>query len=349
MFAGIYAISNTINNKIYIGSTNDLERRWCEHQHALRQNKHGNCHLQSSWDKHGEKAFEFIVLECLDDLDELVKAEQFWMDFYREGGKELYNFGMAADNPMRGRTHTEEAKRKMCEARYNTSPEAREARSCKQREFMLGNQYALGHSHTEETKSRLSAMFKGKEASEETCQRMCLAAKARWEDPEYREVMMEVLNDPDRIEAISKSSKARWADPDFRQKMMEIHQSEEVKTNKSKATTLRWQDPPYRDKVYDGLHTPECHTRLVAANRERWEDEEYSSKMYTMYQSAEFRDKCNAKPYPAFYNAETGEIIPAGINLVRMCQEHELTHYGMWAVKMGRQKSSQGWILQEEI
>jgi len=32
----------------------------------------------------------------------------------------------------------------------------------------------------------------------------------------------------------------------------------------------------------------------------------------------------SAKPYPAFYNIRTGEFIPAGVNLIKMCRERNL-------------------------
>jgi len=114
--SGIYAITNIINNKIYLGSTNDFVRRWKEHKAALQQSKHPNPHLQSSWNKYGEDAFEFDILEYSDNLGGLAKDEQFWMDKYREEGKELYNIALATDNPMRGRNHTEAAKCKIGEA-----------------------------------------------------------------------------------------------------------------------------------------------------------------------------------------------------------------------------------------
>ena len=97
--SGVYIIINMEDGKVYIGSTNSFERRWDEHRKSLRQGSHSNPHLQSSWNKYSENAFEFGVLEYLKDLGELVQAEQFWMDIYREEGKELYNCGLAANCP----------------------------------------------------------------------------------------------------------------------------------------------------------------------------------------------------------------------------------------------------------
>ena len=53
---GIYSITNTINGKVYYGSSVDCERRWYQHKSSLNKNIHKNYHLQSSWNKCGKDA-----------------------------------------------------------------------------------------------------------------------------------------------------------------------------------------------------------------------------------------------------------------------------------------------------
>ena len=55
----------------------------------------------------------------------------------------------------------------------------------------------------------------------------------------------------------------------------------------------------------------------------------------------------NAGPYPAFINVDTGDEIPAGINLTRMCRERGLITQNMHKVIQGKRKSHRGWILKE--
>lgn len=121
--AGIYAITNTVNGKIYIGSTSTgFRQRWSVHRACLGGGYHHNPHLQHSWDKYGKDTFEFDVLEHLHKQEELHLAEQFWMDIYREEGKTLYNYGLAARSPWLDRSQTEEHKRKISEARRRPYP-----------------------------------------------------------------------------------------------------------------------------------------------------------------------------------------------------------------------------------
>lgn len=53
--SGVYEIRNTLNNKRYIGSSINIYRRWRDHKRMLNLSVHPNKHLQSAWNKYGEK------------------------------------------------------------------------------------------------------------------------------------------------------------------------------------------------------------------------------------------------------------------------------------------------------
>lgn len=198
MNSGIYAITNTVNGKVYIGATKGFEGRWKDHRRGLRKGVHWNKHLQNAWNRYGEVTFEFGILEYLDDLDELVKAEQFWMDVYREEGKELYNFGLAADNPRRGRKCgplSEETKRKLSEAlkgrKYGPPSEETKRRIG---EANKGNKHCLGRVVSKETRRKQSAARRGRKfgpLSEEHKQKISDALKGRAVPKETRRKMKE--------------------------------------------------------------------------------------------------------------------------------------------------------------
>ena len=79
MARGIYKIINVINNKFYVGSAVDLKRRKTRHFSELRTGKHNNRYLQASWNKYGEQAFVFVIVEELNPEADLLVAENVWL------------------------------------------------------------------------------------------------------------------------------------------------------------------------------------------------------------------------------------------------------------------------------
>ena len=77
--SGIYQITLLLDGRCYIGQSGDIGRRWSEHRKVLRANGNKNPKLQSAWNKYGESAFAFTILEeC--EPSQLTEREQWWMD-----------------------------------------------------------------------------------------------------------------------------------------------------------------------------------------------------------------------------------------------------------------------------
>ena len=82
---GVYAIVHTPTNVGYVGSANNLRRRFKEHKTCLRGGRHHSAYLQNAWSKYGENAFEFRCLATVDSLDEARELEQAFLDcFYKQ-------------------------------------------------------------------------------------------------------------------------------------------------------------------------------------------------------------------------------------------------------------------------
>ncbi len=81
---GIYKIICEANNKIYIGSSKDINRRINGHFKALRKNK-AQILLQRSYNKYGEECFKIEILEYYDEffLEQLKEREQYYIDLYK--------------------------------------------------------------------------------------------------------------------------------------------------------------------------------------------------------------------------------------------------------------------------
>lgn len=91
--SGIYSIKNKVNGKQYIGSSKSVYYRWKQnHLPQLNNGNHFNRHLQSAWNKYGEKSFEFQVIEeC--DKELLFKREGYWIETTKSWEREYgYNF-----------------------------------------------------------------------------------------------------------------------------------------------------------------------------------------------------------------------------------------------------------------
>ena len=106
---GIYQIRNRANGKKYIGSSNDIGRRWRRHKRNLDNERHFNSHLQRAWSKYGKEGFVFEILkEVKGNKESLLAREQEYLDRGFELGN-LYNTALDASAPMVGipNPHTE--------------------------------------------------------------------------------------------------------------------------------------------------------------------------------------------------------------------------------------------------
>lgn len=95
---GVYQIRNTRNQKVFVTATPNLKtingRRF-----MLREGSHNNRQLQEEWNRYGEDAFVFEVLEVLeekkdgyfDKAEELEKLEEKWIEKLQPFGERGYN------------------------------------------------------------------------------------------------------------------------------------------------------------------------------------------------------------------------------------------------------------------
>lgn len=165
-----------------------MQTRLQEHTWSLRLNRHRNKYLQNAWNVYGEGRFVFEpLLYC--DKDMTLYYEQVLLD----GLKPEYNFAKDAKAPMLGVAFTDEHKANIGKANK-------------------------GRAVSEETKQKLSAIFKG-------CSRVFT--------DEHKEHLREAWLTRDRTmsdEQKQKLSVARQARPpaseETRRKMSEAHKGE---------------------------------------------------------------------------------------------------------------------------
>jgi group I intron endonuclease len=107
----IYKITNTINNKIYIGqTTRSLNKRKSEYKKALLKESFYNDHLYNSFMKYGFENFNFEIIDFALNIDELNAKEIKWISHYNSNDKSNgYNQSSGGKNAI----PSEETKLKM--------------------------------------------------------------------------------------------------------------------------------------------------------------------------------------------------------------------------------------------
>ncbi|KAF0822555.1 GIY-YIG nuclease family protein [Cytobacillus firmus] len=97
--AGVYQIKNNVNNKIFIGCTNNLKSlngvRFSLETNGYMPNRE----LQDEWNQYGKEAFEFVILEKLkkkndpyfNEKEALEKMEEKWLVELQPYGEKGFN------------------------------------------------------------------------------------------------------------------------------------------------------------------------------------------------------------------------------------------------------------------
>lgn len=180
---GIYKITNLLNNKVYIGSSKYIERRYRNHFLALIKGNHVSPHLQRAFNKYGISSFSFTILEIVENTEDLLSIEQKWIDFYQSSNDTKgYNIRIEAES-NRGFKHSEETKNKMSLSRK-------------------------GHIVSDETRKKIALSNTGKKKSEESKEKM---RKAKLGKPSKKRIPIlqvslngNVIREWDSIEEASK-------------------------------------------------------------------------------------------------------------------------------------------------
>lgn len=122
----IYSIKS--QDKFYIGSTKDFNKRMAEHRGLLENGKHSNDYMQRVFNKYND--FEYVIIEEVDN-SKLKEVEQLYIDKHYDDPNCMNGspYAHRAYNPWteesrkklsetcKGRKHTDEAKRKMSDAK----------------------------------------------------------------------------------------------------------------------------------------------------------------------------------------------------------------------------------------
>jgi group I intron endonuclease len=152
---GIYKIKNLINNKIYIGQSKDILKRWDSYKklRCKTQTK-----LYRSLKKYGIENHKFeIITEC--DIDQLNNLERYYQDLYDVCGENGLNL-LLTKSDGRKCEHSEETKRKIGEKHKGRIPSDETRKKL--------SEAGMGRIFTKEVRDKIGKSNTGKVRSEET-------------------------------------------------------------------------------------------------------------------------------------------------------------------------------------
>jgi group I intron endonuclease len=280
MTCGIYCIENKINGKKYIGSSLNCEHRFKQHKKELRNLYHANDHLQKAVNKYGIKNFEFGMQEVCDKGDLLIN-EDFWIEIFKTMDSRFGYNKRSADRTIMTqevkdnikKSHNtpeykkwltknakenvwgnEEVKKRLIKNQWTAmhTDEHRKLKSDQRKEAWDNNpqiKKEFGKLFKEKWKNNESPSrniaFKKWRGSKEQKEKMAEVMKARWEDKDERERLINQRKKFGKTiefkNKMSKINKEKWANKKFK-KMMSDKKKE------------KWKDPKFKKMMIEAKH-----------------------------------------------------------------------------------------------
>ncbi len=146
------------NERLYIGSAKNAAKRRRQHLNSLRNNTHHNDHLQRAFNKYGEPAYLFEIIEEVADTDAILEREQYWIDSFPRS--QLFNLCPVAGSPI-GRPIKQSTRDKLSRSGKLRPPISDETRRLISESKRGERNYSWGKHPSEETRRKLSESRKG--------------------------------------------------------------------------------------------------------------------------------------------------------------------------------------------
>jgi len=178
---GIYKITNTINNKVYIGSSKDILRRWKEHK-KFQTRQHIHCSIQ----KYGVQNFLFEILETC-PCDKFIERENYYMEIYNSKNSNVgYNHSDSCPSSDHKLTTREKLRKINLGKKHSDETKLKCSIAAKKRDASRGSHMS------EEHKKKISIGNIGKKMSKESIRKRISKMRAnnsfQWK-PERYELM----------------------------------------------------------------------------------------------------------------------------------------------------------------
>lgn len=237
----IYAIRHIESGRMYVGSALSFNKRRRLHLWALRRGTHHSIKLQRAWNKYGEDAFVFEVVEPVADSASLISREQHWIDTM-SAVKTGYNIRPTAGSAL-GTRHSAETKARMSLLKTGLRASA-------------------------ETRAKISASKKGVPFPPEKGRKHSALMTGRKLTPKQCEQRANTLRTDEVRAKISASCKGYVKSDEHMEKIRQALARPDVKAK------LKARRPPNQGKT----QSPEMKEHLRQKAIERWQDPELRAK-----------------------------------------------------------------------
>lgn len=113
MIFNVYIIHNILNNKVYIGKTKNLQKRWKKHiKIALGKRIVEKFFIHKAIAKYGVNNFTFSILQSFHNENDCSAAEIYWINFFKSKFKN-YGYNLTAGGEgCNGRMVSNETRKK---------------------------------------------------------------------------------------------------------------------------------------------------------------------------------------------------------------------------------------------
>lgn len=174
----------------------------------------------------------------------------------------------------------------------------------------------------------------------------------RWQDPSFREFMIETIKENWKDEEYRKvhieASKNNWVDPAIREPMIaarkktintpenkekrskqqkEVWQREDLREKSREGAKKQWADPEIREKMLNAMHSEEAKKKQSEGNKRAWQRKDYrenlSQKRKEMWQDPEIREKLMNNLFSEENRKHLGELASERFRGKPLSKEHK--------------------------
>lgn len=171
--SGVYIITNSVDNRMYIGSAWRFRSRFCAHLYDLKKQKHHSKHLQSFYNKYGEDSLVFSPIIFCDKM-QMKETEHFLLQYFRPKFNNTFNvftpsLGVAMSDATKAKISNAHKGRKLSEEHKRKIGLGSKGNPAWNKGMAAHNK---GVPHTNAAKLKMSDIRKGKKASAATKEKM---------------------------------------------------------------------------------------------------------------------------------------------------------------------------------